>query len=33
MEQLPWWLTDEQIRLIFKNCCEGQITRAEVTLL
>ena len=30
MEQLHRRLTDEQIRLIFKNYCDGQITRAEV---
>jgi transposase len=30
MEQLHRRLTDEQIRLIIKNYCEGQLTRAEV---
>jgi transposase len=30
MEQLHRRLTDEQIRLIFKSYCQGQITRAEV---
>ena len=30
MEQLHRRLTDEQVRLIFKNYCEGQITRAGV---
>jgi transposase len=30
MEQLHRRLTDEQIRLIFRNYCEGHLTRAEV---
>jgi transposase len=30
MKQLHRRLTDEQIRLIFRNYCEGQITRSEV---
>jgi transposase len=30
MEQLHRRLTDEQVRLIFRNYCEGHLTRAEV---